>query len=329
MMNKCKYTELIKRMVRVRITLVVMLSLCLIINAQKIVKLPFGDMEKWQVREIKESGIIGGNIKYVYEINEGDTLEGNEPYVNISSAWATSSIMANIVGIYKSSTTVFPCSREDGGVAAEMVTRLESVKVLGLVNVSALATGTIFLGSMIEPIRTIKNPMSTMCHNVEFIYEPTTIIFDYKFINGNEGKRVMDSSLKSRDLEGKNAAEVVLLIQHRWEDESGKIYAKRVATGYERYYDDQKDWKNCERVEIRYGDIRQRPDFEDYMDLVVEDPYYTLNSKGEMVPIHEIDWANSNEKPTHIIFKFSSGYGGAYIGAPGSKLWVDNVSLEL
>ena len=46
-----------------------------------------------------------------------------------------------------------------------------------------------------------------------------------------------------------------------------------------------------------------------------------------MVPIQEIGWAEPGTTPTHIILRFSSGHGGAYIGTPDAKFWVDNVKL--
>ena len=54
---------------------------------------------------------------------------------------------------------------------------------------------------------------------------------------------------------------------------------------------------------------------------------HCLNSKGKMVPIQEIGWADPDTQPTHIILRFSSGHGGAYIGTPDAKFWIDNVGL--
>jgi hypothetical protein len=61
--------------------------------------------------------------------------------------------------------------------------------------------------------------------------------------------------------------------------------------------------------------------------VVGERTYYALNSKGENVPISEEGFASADETPTHLILKFDSSYGGAYIGTPGSTLWIDNVKL--
>ena len=43
--------------------------------------IPFGDMEHWLVRQVDESGIIGGKTKFVYEVAKGDTLKNNVPFV--------------------------------------------------------------------------------------------------------------------------------------------------------------------------------------------------------------------------------------------------------
>ena len=57
------------------------------------------------------------------------------------------------------------------------------------------------------------------------------------------------------------------------------------------------------------------------------DSFYALNSKGKNVPIQEDGWAGPDETPTHIILKFDSSHGGAYVGTIGNTLWVDNVKL--
>ena len=58
-----------------------------------------------------------------------------------------------------------------------------------------------------------------------------------------------------------------------------------------------------------------------------ERTYYALNSKGKNVKIIEEGWADANETPTHLIVKFDSSYGGAYIGSEGNTLMIDNVKL--
>lgn len=117
---------------------------------------PFGDMDQWVDRQIKESGIIGGNTKNVYEIGPTTVIKGDQVYKNMGgSPWATSNVMAKVAGITKTNTSVFPEKRGDG-YCARTDTRMESVKVLGLVNITVLAAGSIFTGSVHEPIKGTK-----------------------------------------------------------------------------------------------------------------------------------------------------------------------------
>lgn len=293
---------------------------------ERTVSIPFGDMDHWMVREVKESFVIGGQTKFLYEINKGDTLKNNTPYKNTESPWGTSTVMAKVSGIYKASVTVFPEKRGDG-YCARMETRMEEVKVFGLINISVLATGTIFLGELMEPVRDTKNPQGKLNHRINFDKHPIAVEFDYKVEPG--GKQIKATGFgRQRKFDIQNNAEVCVLLQQRWEDEEGNIYAKRVGTAYERYDKAVTEWQNNHRIPFNYGDITQKADFKDFMDLTKgEEIPHCMNSKGKMVPIQEVGWADPGTTPTHIIMRFSSGHGGAYIGAPDAKLWIDNVKL--
>lgn len=303
-------------------------------NASAQIKpIPFGNMEHWMVRQVDESGIIGGKTKFLYEVASGDTLKNNTPYVpNLKvSPWATSSVLAVVKGVTKSSCTVFP-EYHGKGRAARLETRIERVKVLGLINISVLATGTIFLGEIAEPVRDTKNPQAKLMMGIPFTERPKSIIYDYKFEQGAErGKRMkMTGFSRVQDIPGVNCAEMCLLLQKRWEDADGNVYAKRVGTAWVRYDKDTKSWVNANEVPIMYGNITKSPGFQPYMGLIEagEDASHCKNSKGEAVPIHEVGWAAPGEKPTHIILRFSSGHGGAYVGSPGAMLHIDNVKLK-
>lgn len=301
--------------------------------AAQIKPIPFGNMEHWMVRQVDESTIIGGKTKFLYEVASGDTLRNNTPYVPDLkvSPWATSSVLAVVKGVTKSSCTVFP-EYHGKGRAARLETRIERVKVLGLINISVLATGTIFLGEIAEPVRDTKNPQAKLMMGIPFTERPKSIIYDYKFEQGAEnGKRMkMTGFSRVQDIPGVNCAEMCLLLQKRWEGADGKVYAKRVGTAWVRYDKDTKGWVNANEVPIMYGNITKSPDFQPYMGLIEagEDATHCKNSKGEAVPIHEVGWAAPGEKPTHIILRFSSGHGGAYVGSPGAMLHIDNVKLK-
>lgn len=295
-------------------------------TAETIEPVPFGDMDNWMVRVVNESFVIGGHTKYLYEITTGDTLKNNTPYKREASPWATSTVMAKVSGIYKASVTVFPEER-DHGYCARLETRMEEVKVFGLINISVLATGTIFLGEIIEPVRDTKNPQSKLNNNIAFTKRPKALQFDYKVTPGGEQIKATGFS-RIVKIPEQNKAEASLLLQYRWEDKEGNVFAKRVGTAYERYEKENSQWQNGHRVPVHYGDITGKDFFKPYMGLVKgENTQYCQNSKGQMVPIQEIGWADANTQPTHIILRFSSGHGGAYIGTPDAKFWIDNVKL--
>lgn len=309
--------------------ILVLLALSVNLKAQdkRIESISYGGLDRWMVREVKESFIIGGEVKYLYEITEGDTLKNNTPYKNIRSPWATSSVMAKVSGVVKTSLTVFPEKREDG-YCARLETRIEHCKVLGLFNIRVLASGTIFLGEMVEPITDTKNPQSKLVSGIPFTGRPSALVYDYKVTTG--GNCIYASGFgKGEERPGKDMAETSVLLQHRWEDADGNVYAKRVATGWERFDRSEPVWQNTHRLPLRYGDISKEPGFQPYMGLIQGDKaYYTRNSKGKMVPIREIGWSEEGEEVTHLILRMSSSCGEPYIGSTASKLWIDNVGLE-
>ncbi len=287
----------------------------------------YGTFDNWVVREIKESGIIGGEIRHSYEIAEGDTIKGPIPYVNPPHCvWSTSSIMGNVSGIIKVSCTVFPEER-DNGKCVRLETRLEKVKVLGLINLNVIASGTIFLGQMLEPIRDTKNPQGKLNCGIPFTDRPEAIIFDYKTIVGHNRMRAGGIGAP-KELGDNDYAECIVMLQKRWEDEEGNVYSKRIGTGYERFTQNQTEWKNGHRVEIHYGDITKEPFYRDYMKLIPQElANYMINSKGKSVPIQEVGWGNGDETPTHVIVRFSASHGEAYVGDTVNRLWVDNVKF--
>lgn len=298
----------------------------LMAQTERVEPLNFGNMDHWMVRQIKESGIIGGNTRYLYEITRGDTLV-DKPYHNMaSSPWGTSSVMAKVKGITKTSVTVFP-EKRDGGYCARLETRIETCSVLGLFDINVLASGTIFLGEMVEPISSTSNPQSKMVTGVPFTGRPKALQYDYKVLAGGDCIRSTGFS-RQKKVDRKDMAEVQILLQHRWEDAKGNIHAQRVATGWERFSQSVTNWQNGHRLPIHYGDISGKSFYAPYMGLKQgEEVYYTRNSKGKMVPIDETGWAQPEEKVTHVILQFSSSNGGAYTGCTESRFWIDNVKL--
>lgn len=295
---------------------------------ERVEPIPFGDMDRWIDRQIKESAIIGGETKHVYAIGPTMTIESNEAYENMGgSPWASSNILARVAGITKTNTSVFPEKRGDG-YCARLDTRMESVKALGFINITVLAAGSVFLGEMHEPITGTKNPMRKLDTGIPFTQKPKTLRFDYKIRMSERENRIRATGFsRIKDVEGKDYPEVNLFLQKRWEDKDGNIYAKRVATMVVRFDRTTADWQNDATFTLLYGDITGHPDYDpDMMRLQVQERY-AVNSKGESVPIQEVGWGTAGDEPTHLQLQFTSSHGGAYIGSPGNSFWVDNVEF--
>ena len=297
------------------------------VTSENVVPFAYGDMDNWIVREIHESGIIGGTTKWLYELGPSDTIVGNTAFHNMGgSPWATSNVMAKVAGVVKTNTSVFPEKRGDG-MCARMETRYESVKVFGLVDIEVIAAGSVFLGTVHEPIKGTKNPQAMLQSGVPFSKKPKALRFDYKVKAAPEKNRVRSTGFSRKStVAGQDSLAVILLLQKRWEDEEGNVYSKRVGTMVQRYTESTPDWVNDATYPILYGNITSKPEYKPYMRIQVEERY-TLNSKGKSVPIQEVGWAEPGEAPTHMVLQFTSSHGGAYIGSPGNTFWIDNVEL--
>lgn len=297
------------------------------VTSENVVPFAYGDMDNWIVREIHESGIIGGNTKWLYELGPSDTIVGNTAFRNMGgSPWATSNVMAKVAGVVKTNTSVFP-EKRGGGMCARMETRYESVKVFGLVDIEVIAAGSVFLGTVHEPIKGTKNPQAMLQSGVPFSKKPKALRFDYKVKAAPEKNRVRSTGFSRKStVAGQDSLAVILLLQKRWEDEEGNVYSKRVGTMVQRYTESTPDWVNDATYPILYGNITSKPEYKPYMRIQVEERY-TLNSKGKSVPIQEVGWAEPGEAPTHMVLQFTSSHGGAYIGSPGNTFWIDNVEL--
>ena len=152
--------------------------------------IPYGDFDKWMVRVIDESLIIGGRSKCLYEVAPADTVRGDIPYKSSSeSPWRTSNVMARVSGVTKCSVSVFPEPR-DSGYCVRLETLLDSCKVFGLFNIKVLVPGTIYMGQMMEPIRDTKNPQSKLNAGVPFTKRPKAVVLDYKFTTPGTDHRI-------------------------------------------------------------------------------------------------------------------------------------------
>lgn len=288
----------------------------------------FGDFDQWVVRNIKESRIIGGQTKQLYEVAPAATWNDNRAYTpQGGSPWGTSNVMAKVCGITKTNTSVYREPRGNG-YCARLETHEEKVRVMGMVNIEVLAAGSIFLGAIPEPITSTSNPMSKLSVGMPYTRKPKAISFDYKVKLSGDSNRIRQTGFsKVTTVKGKDMPDVLVLLQKRWEDAKGNIHAKRIGTMIHRFGKNTA-WVNGAEFPILYGDITHHPSYGSYMGLMNGDGCFNAkNSKGKIVPIQEEAWGEADDEPTHIIVKFDSSYGGAYIGSVGTTLWVDNVKL--
>lgn len=294
---------------------------------ERVVPIQYGDMDEWVTRKVHESGIIGGHTKLLYEIGPTKEIDGNEAYKNLGgSPWGTSNVLAKVVGIVKTNNSVYKDKR-DNGYCARLETHIESVKVLGMVNITVIAAGSVFLGDMLEPITGTKNAEQNVNWGVPFTKKPKAIRYDYKVKVSGEKNRIRLTGFSKRGIvEGQDCAITVFYLQKRKENADGSITAKRVGTMVVKYNKNSNEWVNDATYDILYGDITKHSSYDaGFMGLRATD--YARNSKGESVLVKETGWAGTDEQPTHMVLQFSSSHGGAYVGSPGNTLWVDNVKL--
>ena len=299
----------------------------LAIYSQDFSPIKFGDMDHWVTRNINESKIIGGNRKTLYEIGPDTIIDGNIIYSNMGgSPWGTSNVMAKVAGITKTNTSVFK-EKRGNGFCARLETRIESVKVFGIVNIAVLASGSIFLGDMKEPITGTKGAERNLNWGVPFTLRPKAIRYDYKTKIVEDKSRIkLTGFSKKSQIAGQDCAMMVLILQKRVEDSDGRIKAPRIGTVAIKYDKTTPSWINGAVYEILYGDISKHPSYDETI-MGLNSNMYAKNSRGESVRVEETGWDKLNETPTHIILQFTSSHGGAFIGSPGNTIWIDNVEL--
>ena len=292
----------------------------------------YGNFDNWSVRLVKESGLIGGQTKGLYEFygDKNETFTGKNPYSAPKGyIWRTNNVLAIVAGVVKTNNTVFPEKRGDG-YCARIETHIEDVKALGIVNMDVTCQGALLLGTLPEPITTTKDPMSKVLYGVPFTGRPYGVVLDIKADVGHEVIRGTGFS-RLKAMGYADSAEITVILQKRWEDEDGEVHALRVGTAIWRISEDIPSWKNDHILEIGYGDITGQPYYEDYMGLKTdpETAYHALNSKGKNVIIKEDGWADPDEEPTHMMIHILSSCGKAFYGGVGNTVWVDNVRVVM
>lgn len=315
-------------MEKIQIVIVLLLAIWLPAPAQRVEAVPFGDFEHWTVRHIRESAILGGATQTLYVVGPDEVIDRNEPYDYSRTCWASSNAYARVMGVTKTSVTVEP---DDGptGRCARLSTRFASCRVAGLVDIKVLATGALYWGRMLEPIAGVKDPYSYMDWGIPFTKRPSALVLDCKAYLPATGILTKGTTFRQQEFPGEDPCQITLLLQYRWEDAQGNIHAKRVGTAVRRIDRSTEDWIMGLRVPLIYGDARSHSAYGEGMELLKgERTLYALNSRGEKKPILEEGWADEGTPCTHAVLQITAGSQGAFTGAIGNTLWIDNVRLE-
>lgn len=291
-------------------------------------KIKYGDFSQWVTRDITESKVLGGNTKKVYAVGPTRHIKGNTPYSpQGGSPWASSNVYAKVSGIVKASNSVEPATI-NGNKVAKLQTKMEHVKVLGIINMDVMVAGTLYLGKVNEPISSTSSPFSKMAMGMVYRKSPKALVYDFRVDMPAVNTRVKSSGMGSKKtLRGRDQAEVYCLLQKRWEDAKGNVYAQRVGTGRERY-SRSVPWTRGHQLTIHYGDITKKPFYKSYMGLLNgAKAYYGYNSKGKLVPVKEVGWAPAGTQPTHVLVMASTSCGEPFVGTEGITMYIDNIAF--
>lgn len=211
----------------------------------------------------------------------------------------------------------FPTKRAEMGnktYAAELVTQNMGALAAAFGG-KGIAAGNLFSGVFDIAGVTDAHPV----FGIPFTQTPSSFEFKYQY---TPAEGLMDGTLKP--VTGKDGMDVYVVLERR-EGET----AKRLGVGWMRSEDRQADWKIVE-VPIKYARGQAPEGLQDYEKRVLKYGIGGDPANNDPTSLPEVEWGNiEQQKPTHIIVVFTSSYQGDYfIGAPGSKLVVDDFKLK-
>ena len=285
--------------------------------------IPYGDMDEWQVRYIQESKLLGGQTKTLYALAATDTIRENKAYIPTEdNPWGSSATYAKFMGIETGIAGSIVPERRGYGYCCKLQNVLTHVNIG---DIYAMVSGTLHMGQALEPLGlAAKNrPYTATEFGVPFTQHPVALMLDYKATISEADSLITTERNKPEWIDGHDCAVVFVYLQYRWEDkETGKIYARRVGTAYERICETIPEWVNNHEIPIRWGNITTSADYQAYEGLNQRD-MMARNSRGKMVRVEEVGW--SLDEPTHVVMYISSSNAGVFRAYEGNTLWVDNL----
>ena len=307
-----------------KIFLILTFFMSLMVNAQ-LKPIPYGDFETWAVHYILESRAVGGQMAPIYIPAPTDTIVSNKAYTyaDPNDMWTTSNGYVDFMGLCKTSLSVTPDPQGDEhGTACKLEVKQQDVVVLGL-DVHFIMAGTLFMGRTHEPFVPFGDNDLNIEIGVPIEGCPKAVVFDYKAQVSPDSVLIQCKALgKAKYIKGFDCPEVYCILQRRWEDAKGNIYAERVGT-VQKLFPETTDWVNGFVLPIHFGPIENPVRMELFQQWM-----HQRNSKGKNIPIKEVGWAPEGTQPTHICLSFASScldQGGT--GHIGNTFWIDNVGL--
>lgn len=289
-------------------------------------QLNYSSLDFWYVRKVKESFLLSGKTIDLYSVGKVDSKSDlyNPKLKDNKSPWSTTNIYAKMV-LDIGNTRVIP-EKRDGGYCCRLETKIRKDKIVG-VDVEVLIAGTLFLGEMIEPVTSMKDPIKNVSQGIRFDRKPKAVKFDYKYNVGKTRVRAINST---EPVQGEDKAEFCVILQKRWEDENGNVFATRIGGARQFFEGRVDDWVNGAVFQIIYGDVTHLPEYDEKtMGLIPgQNEVFVKNSNGDLVSLVETGWGKLTEIPTHMILYYTSSYQGVeYTGSFETVFWVDNIEL--
>ncbi len=289
-------------------------------------QLNYSQLDNWYARKLKESVILSGETIELYGVGK---VSPNADFTDMklkdpASPWGTTNIYAKMV-LDVGNTRVTP-EKRGNGYCARLETKIRKDNIAGF-KVDVLLAGTLFLGETIEPVKGMKEPEKSASQGIPFTGMPKAVKFDYKY---RIGKKRVVATTNVKPVAGEDKADFSILLQKRWEDENGNVFATRIGGNRLFFTGTVNEWVNGATFPVYYGDATSQPQYDPKtMGLIPSvGKVYVKNSKGAMVPLVETGWGKPGEKPTHLIMYFTSSYEGMlYTGSTESVFWVDNIEL--
>ncbi len=289
-------------------------------------QLNYSSLDFWFARKVKESILLSGKTIDLYGVGKVDPGSDfyNTKLKDQKSPWGTSNIYSKMV-LDLGNTRVYP-EKRDNGYCCRLETAIRKDNIAGL-KVEVLIAGTLFVGELIEPVRGLKDPLKNVSQGIPFTKKPKAVKFDYKYQVGNQRVKAIYSVDPA---EGTDKAEFCIILQKRWEDKNGNVFATRIGGARQFFTGTVSQWINGATFPLSYGDVTHLPEYDvKTMGLIPGvGEVYVKNSQNKMVPLVEKDWGKPDDIPTHLICYFTSSYQGIlYKGSPKSVFWVDNIEL--